>query len=201
MALKISKNKLKTLYLSGLSMMEISIKLKVSLHKVAYWMNKYNIPRRTINDALYQKYNPHGNPFKIKKIKFNNSFLFGLGLGIYWGEGNKADKYSVRVGTSDFKMILLFRKFLTNICSVPKNKFHYSLMCFKDTSTNIVRNYWSKKLTIKPKQLGKITQISSMGKGTYKKTSQYGVCTIYVNNIKLKKWLMAELDKINYNNQ
>ncbi|MDZ7587320.1 MAG: hypothetical protein U0946_06185, partial [Patescibacteria group bacterium] len=61
--------------------------------------------------------------------------------------------------------------------------------------------YWSKKLTIKPKQLGKITQISSMGKGTYKKTSQYGVCTIYVNNIKLKKWLMAELDKINYNNQ
>lgn len=197
---KISKDILIQLYQNKLSMMEISKKLNCSLNKISYWMHKYKIPRRKISNALYIKNNPLGNPYKIKKIKLDNySFLLGLGLGIYWGEGNKADKYSIRVGTSDPNMILTFRHFLITICSVKNEKFHYSLMCFKDTNPNTAAEFWAKKLKIKKIQLGKITQIASMGKGTYKKISKNGVCTIYVYNIKLKKWLMAELEKINYN--
>lgn len=196
----INKLQLKKLYFSGLSMMQISKKILVSPNKIAYWMHKYKIPRRSINDALYQIYNPHGNPFKIKKIVSKKDILlFGLGLGIYWGEGNKANLYSVRVGTTDAQMILVFRRFLTQICGVPKEKFKYSLMVFKNASTDKARKFWSKTLQIKPNQLGKITQLKPLGKGTYKKVSEFGVCTIYVCNIKLKQWLMAELKTIQYN--
>ncbi len=202
MSLLISKNLLKKHYASGLSMMEISKMLHVSPNKINYWMNKYKISRRTLNDALYKKYNPHGNPFKIKKIKsISDTLLLGLGLGLYWGEGNKADKYSVRIGTTDAQMILIFRQFLSNICGVPKEKFKYSLMVFKNASVDKASEFWTKTLKIRSTQLGKITKISPMGKGTYKKISNFGVCTIYVYNIKLKKWIMAELEKINYNNQ
>lgn len=200
MPLTFNKSVLKNYYSSGLSMMQISKKLHVSPNKISYWMNKYNITRRRINEALYKKYNPQGNPFKIKKImSTTDTFQFGLGLGIYWGEGNKADKYSIRVGTTDAQMILTFRRFLSNICGVSKEKFKYSLMVFKNASINNAKAFWTKTLQIKSLQLGKITRISPMGKGTYKKISNFGVCTIYVYNIKLKKWLMDQLKLIHYN--
>jgi len=196
-----SKTQLKTLYDSGLSMMQISKKLKVSHSKIAYWMKQYNIPRRSIKKAAYIKHNPSGNPFKIKKIKLKKDyFIYALGMGIYWGEGNKADKYSVRVGTSDPTMILKFKEFLIKICKVQEKKLKYSLICFKNSSVKKAKHYWSKKLGIKPTQLGKITQIKSLGKGSYHKTSTYGVCTIYVFNIKLKKWILDQLKFLKYNN-
>lgn len=194
------KTTLEKLYRSGLSMMQIAQKLGFSHNKIAYWMNKYNINRRSISTALYRKNNPSGDPFSIKKrLSVKEQFLLGIGLGLYWGEGNKADKYSVRVGTTDSEMIRVFRLFLKTICGVSDNKFKYSLICFKNAGVQSARNYWSKQLNIKPSLLGKITKIPSLGKGNYRKTSQHGVCTIYVFNIKLKKWIMDQLDLLKYN--
>jgi hypothetical protein len=71
---------LEKLYKSGLSMFEIAAKLKCSTHKIVYWMNKYNLQRRSLSDALYVKLNPNGDPFKIKKIiNQDEKFLYGLG--------------------------------------------------------------------------------------------------------------------------
>ena len=196
----INKNRLRSLYANGLSMMDIAKKHHVSLHKSTYWMLKYGIKRRSFNDALYKKYNPNGDPFKIKvPASINEAWLYGLGMGIYWGEGNKADKYSVRVGTSDPEMILIFRCFLEEICGIAKSKFKYSLMCFKDTKTESAKNFWVEKLNLNSDQIGKITSLKPLGKGSYRKISQYGVCTIYVSNIKLKKWIMDQLQLIKYN--
>ncbi len=181
-------------------MMDIARKLKVSPHKISYWMSKYKIKRRPPSEALYRKYNPGGDPFKLQTPNsIPRAFLYGLGLGLYWGEGNKADKYSVRVGATDPEMILIFRKFLERICGVPKRKFKYSLMCFKDTDPLIAKNFWVKKLKLKPEQIGKVTSLKPLGKGKYKKTSKCGVCTLYVFNIKLKKWIMDQLELIKYN--
>ena len=181
-------------------MMEISKKLNVSHNKIVYWMNQYNIQRRTRSEAVYKKHNPKGNPFRIKQIKNKKDFfIYGMGLGIYWGEGNKADKNSIRIGTSDPQMIIQFRYFLLYVCGVPISKFKYSLMCFKNSNISLAKKYWSKALKIKSKQLGKVTKIPPMGKGRYKKISNYGVCTIYVNNTKLKKWIMDELETLKYN--
>lgn len=185
------------LYKSGKSMSEIATKFQCSVNKVVYWMNKYNISRRTHSEATYSKRNPNGDPFKIKSpLSSSDKMLLGLGLGIYWGEGTKVDKHSVKVTNTNPKMILAFKKFLINICGYDIDKIGYSIICFNDTDPSTSRDYWSRVLETPPQKFGKITQIPTQGKGTYKRKSQYGVCTISANNFKLKNWISKQIDNI-----
>lgn len=191
------KSKLANLYHNGKSMAEMSEILNCSIHKIVYWMDKYKIKRRTRSEAAYIKSNPTGDPFKIKKnLSSGEFFLLGLGLGIYWGEGTKVTPHSLRVTNTNPEMIKVFRKFLLEICGLRKDKITYSIVCFNDTTPNTAKIYWAKELMISPEKFGKITQIPKQGKGTYKKKSQFGVCTIQASNIKLKTWLMQQLDHL-----
>lgn len=193
----LSKNDLIKLYKSGMSMSEMAKYLTCSQNKVVYWMKKHKIKRRDRSEASYIKQNPDGDPFKIKSPLTNYEyFLLGLGLGIYWGEGTKASIHSVRVTNTDYKMIISFIEFLEKICQVKKEKISYSLVCFNDADPKISRDYWSKKLKISPKKFGKITSIPSRGKGTYKKKSMHGVCSVHFGNIKLKKWIDKQVKNI-----
>ena len=193
----IYKNELESLYLSGKSMFEIANSLKCSVNKVVYWMNKYKINRRSRSEALYVKLNPKGNPFKIKSsISSEQRFLYGLGLAIYWGEGEKVSKGKVRVANTDPYLILVFRDFLINICQVETSRINYYIISYKDSDVDKVRQYWSKILAVSGEKFGKIVQISPRGKGSYRRKSLYGVCIIEFSNIKLKEWLMQELQKL-----
>lgn len=193
----IIKKELESLYLSGNSMFEIAYRLKCSVNKVVYWMNKYKINKRSRSEALYIKLNPKGNPFKIKPfISTEDKFLFGLGLAIYWGEGEKISKGKVRVANTNPSLILVFREFLIKICQVDTSRIHYYIISFKDSDINEVRQYWSKLLAVSGEKFGKIVQISPRGKGSYRRKSLNGVCIIEFSNIKLKEWLMQELQKL-----
>ena len=153
----ILREDLEKFYKSGLSMFEIAAKLKCSTHKIVYWMNKYNLQRRSLSDALYVKLNPNGDPFKIKKImNQDEKFLYGLGIGIYWGEGDSRSKNALRVANTDPKLIKVFTKFLLTICQLEKRKLIYNLICFNDSSPEEVRNYWAKELRISKEKFGKI---------------------------------------------
>jgi len=196
-SLPLLKEDLERLYLSGQSMKEISKSLNCSIHKIVYWMDKFNIPRRSFSDAVYLQANPNGDPFKIKTLFIDKEqLLYGLGLGIYWGEGEKVSKGKVRVANSDANLIRTFRNFLITICQVTISRIHYSLICFNDSNPKKVRNFWSEVLEIPGEKFGKIVQIAPQGKGSYKRKSQYGVCIIEVSNIRLKAWIIQELKKI-----
>jgi hypothetical protein len=72
----IAKEKLELPYISnGSSMQEIAVELKCSVHKVVYWMDRHQIRRRTISQAIYQKHNPNGDPIVTKA----DAELLGLG--------------------------------------------------------------------------------------------------------------------------
>lgn len=93
------KDLLQKLYTKDkLSVTEISKRLGCSNHKVDYWISNYKIPKRTISEALYQKNNPLGDPFLFNIPRnIDDMFLFGLGLGLFWGEGTKKSDYSLRL--------------------------------------------------------------------------------------------------------
>ena len=190
----INKDKLLSQYQSGLSLAEIAKELNCSIHKVSYWMEKHKIPRRSINDALYLKYN------KIERYRIlppktrDDYFLLGLGLGIYWGEGNKASKHAIRVTNCDPKLLISFLHFLRQICGVSPKQVSYSIVCSSELNMNTVRRYWSKQLKISPEKFGKITRIVPRGSGTYKRKCKYGVCSVSFGNIKLKQWLMKNIE-------
>lgn len=194
----IKKAQLEKLYTHGQSLAEAAKTLSCSVNKIRYWMDKYQIPRRSISDGVYLKLNPKGDPFKIKNnLSKEEMFLFGLGIGIYWGEGTKADTCSsLRVANSDPGILRTFRFFLTNVCRLKTEKFSYSIVSFNDTNAEDARNYWSRELKVPPEKFGKITVIPKQGKGTYRKKSLYGVCTLHGNNVKLRHWVLNKIEYV-----
>jgi hypothetical protein len=198
---KLSFKRLSGLYIDKhKSAAEIANLTSYSENGVNYWLRKYNIKKRNISDAIYLKHNPEGDPFKIK-TKFNRKEgeLKSLGLGIYWGEGDKSpNNTSVRVGNTDPFLIKKFREFLRKIYQAKEEKFSYGLILFNDIKESKAVNFWKKHLGIKRKQLGKITIIPPQGKGTYKKKSEHGVLTVSFTNKKLKEHILENIK--NYNN-
>ena len=191
-----TKKEIKQKYLAGQSMFQIAKHFGCSVHKVVYWMKKYDINRRSRSEAIYLFNNPNGDPFSIKNNLTEEEILLkGMGLGIYWGEGNKTSKNSLRVSNTDPYLIKTFRSFLRQICQVKESKIGYAIVCFNDSDPQKVKSYWSKELKISPEKFGKIVQVPPQGKGTYKRKSIYGVCTLRFNNTKLKRWLMDKIVK------
>jgi len=184
-----NKESLRKWYLEEfLSVSEIARKTCVSHNKINYWLSKYKIPKRSISEAVYLRYNPSGDPFTFKLPKTNSEWqLFGLGIGLFWGEGNKRNKSSIRLGNTDPKLIRSYMMFLNKIYGINKDKLKFGLQIFSDVSPMIAQRFWIKELNVKKSQFQKIIITPSRGIGNYKHKSQYGVLTVYFNNTKLKK--------------
>ena len=168
-------------------MMDIAERENLSNSGVAYLMNKYGIKRRPRSEANYIKYNPKGDPFKIKQLKSKRDFeLFNLGVGLFLGEGTKKNKFSLNLTNSDPKIIKLFLKFLREICGVKGEKFRAGLNIFDDIDVKKTTRFWSKTTQIPLFRFLKPTVRKNKG-GSYKNKSLRGTLTIYVLNKKLKE--------------
>lgn len=191
----IPKEKLRYLYKNRKkSQQEIAKIFGCSFSKVRYWVDKYRIQTRSISEAIYTKHNPRGDPFKVKKPKnMKEAVLFGLGLGLYWGEGTKANLDSVRLGNTDPKLIKKFIEFLTRLFGVKRSDFRFGLQVFTDVSVKSAIDFWVKELRIKKQQLYKPTITISGSIGTYRKKSKYGVLTVHYHNKKLRNLLVDML--------
>lgn len=176
---------------------EISKKLNCSENKVHYWLNKHSIKKRDLSEAAYVKQNPTGDPFKFRKPKTKEEwFLFGLGVGLYWGEGNKKNRTAVRLGNSEPALIKYFLEFLETVYQVKKEKIRFGLQVFSDISPQAAQRFWCEALQVPPSKFGKTIVTPARGTGTYKEKTQYGVLTIYVSNVKLRNMLVGEIEKL-----
>ncbi|MBI2674177.1 MAG: hypothetical protein HYX22_00340 [Candidatus Yanofskybacteria bacterium] len=172
---------------------EIAKIFKCSERAVNYWLAKYEVKKRSISEAVYLKNNPSGDPFKIKPVQnLEDAKLFGLGLGLYWGEGNKKNKNSVRLGNTDPKLIKKFLEFLMRICGIEKKKLRFGLQVFSDMNTGRSLKFWLKELReygINRSQFFKVTVTPARSLGNYREKSKWGVLTVHFSNTKLKKLL------------
>jgi hypothetical protein len=198
LTLMIERKKLLRLYESeGKSMQETAKILGCSLHSVQYWLQKYKIKSRSRSEALYLKYNPSGDPFKLK-AQFNRKdlILLGFGLGLWWGEGSKLHHGTIRLGNTDVRLIKKFVSFLVEICGVSPLKIRYGLQLFTDINPIEAKRYWMDNLQMLPEQFFPKIVVTPSGKlGTYRKKSLYGVLTVYCANIKLRKILDQLMEK------
>lgn len=170
-------------------MMEIAEKLGHKHSSIAHWMKRASIPRRQRSEAAYVKKNPGGDPFQIKQnLTLGEHKLLGLGLGLYWGEGNKKNKTSVRLGNTDPELITEFRRFLIEICGVRREKIKYDLLIFNDSNPKEAVKFWSNKLAVPKTNFGAVTILKPRGKGTYRSKNMTGVLMISVHNKRLKEW-------------
>lgn len=85
---------------------------------------------------------------------------------------------------------------MTEICGLKTYRISYSIVCFNDVDPEAARNHWAKELKLSRQKFGKITQIPTQGRGTYKKKSKFGVCTVQANNVKLRAWMMEQISSL-----
>lgn len=181
------------------SMKEIAIIMHCSTNKIQYWLNKHQIPRRSISDAIYHWHNPKGDPFIFDPPKSVKDWkLFGIGIGLYWGEGTKADRVTVRLGNTDPALLDVFLRFLIRFFNIKKEDCRFGLQIFTDVDPHNALDFWTKRLKIRKRQFFKVTITPSGSIGTYRKKSQYGVLTIYYNNKKLRDLLIDLLVQNGY---
>lgn len=179
----------------GMSVSQIADYLGCSQNKVNYWLEKVGIQKRSISEALCVRRHGLGGGFSIKeKMTADDLKLYGLGVGIYWGEGNKRNRHTVRVGNTDPQLMTTFIEFLVMICGVKRDEIRYSLQLFTDIDEKDALNFWLNELNIKKSQImPTINRVNSGKIGTYKVKNQHGVLTLYVFNMRLRNWLVDQL--------
>ena len=195
----ISRDELVLLYTDKkLSVAQIAKTRRCSESKVNYWLTQYRISKRSISDAVYAKHNPHGDPFLFRKpTSMDEMFLYGLGVGLYWGEGTKKNKTSVRLGNSNPDLIKKFVQFLMATYQADRKKIRFGLQIFGDMSQRKAVRFWTQKLSINRSQIMKTIVVTPHRSiGNYREKSKYGVMTAYFNNRKLRDILCTTIDNI-----
>lgn len=171
--------------------------LRCSEHKVNYWLKRFGIKKRSLSEALYKKWNPHGDPFTVWEPKtVEEGILYGLGMGLYWGEGTKANKNAVRLGNSDPRLIKKFVSFLKKFYQIDMNRLRFGLQIFGDMSPEQALKFWTSFLKVSRRQfLPSIVVTPHHGVGNYRNKTKHGVLTIYFNNRKLRDILCNAIEK------
>jgi len=179
-----------------MSVKEVASSLGCSINKVIYWMNKYGMERRTISEAIYHKHNPDGDPFTLHPINsLRRAKLYGLGIGLYWGEGTRANKHSIRLGNTDPALLRAFSDFLVELFGVQRSDFRFGLQLFTDIDPDVALEYWAEELNVNKSQFYRTHITISGSLGTYRKKSKYGVATLYYHNKKLRDILVGMLPR------
>ena len=197
-SLPMNKKILQRLYINnGSSVAEIAKKIKCSSNSINYWMNKYGIPKRSISEAIYQKNNPKGDPFNfVKPNSLRKMFLFGLGLGLYWGEGTKKSLHSIRLSNTDPALVKSFIGCLISVYNIDKNKLRFQLLSYNDLDKDTLLHFWTKYLSVRSDQFSKTTILKRRGKGTYLQKMKYGVLLLTFSNVKLRNLICDQIANI-----
>lgn len=182
-------------YYKKLSMVDTAKILNVTPATVAYWMQRHEFRRRSISEGVYIKQNPNGDPFSIKlRLTDKDKELFLAGLMLYWAEGSRRNKHTIQMANLDYRLILLFIKFLKKICGVVEEKICLNIQLYREFDKEKTRNYWSKILGV-PKRFIAVNIHSDTRSKPERQWSQYGIARIEIRNVKLKQWIDSALEK------
>lgn len=176
---------------------QIAEALRCSENKINYWLKRYSIKKRSISDATYIRSNPTGDPFIFDPPKTKDDYrLFGMGLGLYWGEGNKKNTNTVRLGNTDPKLIMKFLEFMERFYRISPERIKFGLQIFSDMEPKAALKFWCKTLNVTADRFGKVVVTPSRGKGTYREKTRHGVLTVYIFNKKLRDLICGEIEKM-----
>ena len=123
--------------------------------------------------------------------------LFGLGVGLYWGEGTKSNKHCVRLGNTDPRLIKAFIRFLIRIGGIKKDKLRFGLQVFSDMSPKQALEFWQREIDMPRGQFfPKVVVTPARSLGTYRNKTKHGVLTIYYGNKKLRDILCQMIEDV-----
>lgn len=151
-------------------------------------MKRLNIAKRSDLVKIYQAAVKEAEK-EFKELKWFPLFISGI--SIYWGEGDKINKYLVRVSNVDPDLLKVYKLFLTNVCGVNESAIKTYILIYPDLDQDTCIKYWSKNLKLPLENFTKCVKIQGRHKT---KRLNYGVCTVYVSSAYLKKKMLKWIE-------
>jgi hypothetical protein len=125
---------------------------------------------------------------EFETLKYNPVFIAGIML--YWGEGDKLTKQSVKLTNTDPEMIKLFVYFLIQVLKIPKSRVRLQILLYPDLDDWLCRAYWYKASGLSASHFTKSTVIQ--GKHKTRRLS-FGICMVTVSStylkVKMLEWM------------
>lgn len=191
-----------------MSYSQIKKKLKVGKSTLSYWLRDYPLSKKRVKELRHQgwekgeasrekfritmrkkKEERHAKIYKEQKktlLPLSKRELYIAGLMLYWGEGTKAQMYTLELANSDPAMIKLFILWLTQSLKAPRGKIRIQVQIYKDMDVNKILQFWSKTLNIPLDQFTKPQIKKSHSKRiNHKGSFGHGTCSAKIHNVKL----------------
>jgi hypothetical protein len=123
--------------------------------------------------------------------------LMLVGAALYWAEGNKKDRWRIRISNSDPKIIALIMKFFRDICGVKPDKFIAKVHIYPNISERKAKTFWSRITNIPIGQFRK--SLFSISRSSKLKRPfnalPYGTIDINISDVNLvnriKGWILG----------
>jgi len=110
---------------------------------------------------------------EFQNLKYHPLFIAGLVL--YWGEGDKVSKNSVRISNTDPAAVRLYINFLFHVCGVRREKVRAGLLLYPDLDDGVCKKFWAKSSGLGEGAFNKSTVIIGRHKT---KRVRNGVCVV-----------------------
>lgn len=203
-----------TLRKSGKSYSVISSELNISKSTISNWFSKKIWSNKIKSDLNYSRLkvakknlvaanlarSRNQQKRKISYLreaslefeKLKNNPLFLIGLGIYWGEGDKTYNGRIAVINTDPELLLIVAKFYRQCLRISDSILRIGLFIYEDIHQETAIKFWSDKLDISPSQFIKVQMLKSRS-NLAKNKSKYGICSLYFSNtelnVKIHEWI------------
>jgi len=122
---------------------------------------------------------------------FKTNPLFIAGIMIYWGEGSKTLKSSVKIANTDPEMLMTFNNFLKKICKIEPARIKAWLLLYPDLKQEQCLEFWSKYVNIPKENFYRSTVIAGRHKS---RRLGYGVCSINVSSFYLQRKMLRWIE-------
>lgn len=144
------------LYRSGLSAQQIADHFGVSIHASYYTLRSLDVPRRSAEETNRIRFEAKPLSYNIKtELTEKEKQLKMAAIMLYWAEGYKVGKGTVDFANSDPDMVVIFGKFLSEICRVDRKRVRLHLYAYEGQDIENLMRFWCKLLKLPQDHFGK----------------------------------------------
>ncbi len=179
-----------------LSMRQIADYFRVSPSVIQRILDRNFISRRSISEAIHNINITQFNkkPFRQKQhLSPIENDLKITGVMLYWGEGAKTGNV-VNFSNSNPEMIVVFLRFLREVCGVDKERIKILIHMYPDHNSDTLQSFWSSVSGISRNNFYR-PHIHDGKPGTYKNKSVYGTASISYCDTKLLKLILVWIEE------
>ena len=135
------------LYRTGLSAQQIADYFGVSIHAAYYTHRSLDVPRRSAQETNSIRFEAKPLSYNLKtRLTKEEDRLKIAAVMLYWAEGYKVGRGTVDFANSDPDTVIIFWKFLSEICQVDKKRVRLHLYAYEGQNVENLMRFWCKLL-------------------------------------------------------